>query len=502
MLRADGTSSDDDDYELDDEPLGNGAVVLAPNKEHEFNLAKVNDALADASAEALPAFHRAIVFNANPTKPFFVHEGRLVLWQGYAKRLLDGCREDAPTARGQISVWRAEIWVEGLFSMVFWALGFLEHTSKTQPRSRLLIDWTDQRITFYPSNRRPEPSCNVWNDFFEQPPGEGSGSAPPTAAPAARSAELLGAAAASGDLSIVCRFGLPKWFGKFGAFRGADQGEHHCGSDDDGGAKKGGRLDAASAEAGRAAFARWIRVRPPVQERANDMLRTRLPSLRHGASSYGSGFLAVHVRRTDKLLQCGANRIGNQMIIEQVRSFASALGCTGIFLCTDDVALKAEVAASLRTAGLVVASLDALLAAKRNAPSHKPGSGVRDRRRNAEDCLVETLVMSRCDALLSTWSNVSVAAVYFSPPGYRHYMFGDDVPQAPAPASDVLATAPPRSEADARALTPTLSVKTTAWTARTADLVPVAAITAGRSSTGCGEWRRRRQRTQAPVTSS
>ena len=153
MLRADGTSSDDDDYELDDEPLGNGAVVLAPNKEHEFNLAKVNDALADASAEALPAFHRAIVFNANPTKPFFVHEGRLVLWQGYAKRLLDGCREDAPTARGQISVWRAEIWVEGLFSMVFWALGFLEAEALggagslhgTTP-THCIIDWTDECV--------------------------------------------------------------------------------------------------------------------------------------------------------------------------------------------------------------------------------------------------------------------------------------------------------------------------------------------------------------------
>ena len=39
-----------------------------------------------------------------------------------------------------------------------------------------------------------------------------------------------------------------------------------------------------------------------------------------------------------------------------------------------------------------------------------------DARRNAQDVLVEALVMARgCGALLSTWSHVSAAVVYFAP---------------------------------------------------------------------------------------
>ncbi|CAL1134034.1 unnamed protein product, partial [Cladocopium goreaui] len=55
---------------------------------------------------------------------------------------------------------------------------------------------------------------------------------------------------------------------------------------------------------------------------------------------------------------------------------------------------------------------------------HKPHQAVA----LEQDVLVEVLLMSRCDALLSTYSNVSVAAIYFSQPGYRFFLFGDTAP--------------------------------------------------------------------------
>ena len=61
----------------------------------------------------LQAFH---------SKAIAVPEGRLVAWQGYVERLAGG----EPRGAGSSCVWRCEIWTEGLFSLVFWALGFLE----------------------------------------------------------------------------------------------------------------------------------------------------------------------------------------------------------------------------------------------------------------------------------------------------------------------------------------------------------------------------------------
>ena len=211
-------------------------------------------------------------------------------------------------------------------------------------------------------------------------------------------------------------------------------------------------MDAAAARAGREAVQRWLRVRPHIADRAAAAFERQLdPTVR---------WLAVHLRRTDKLLCVSAtasNRVGRAAIGAECRRFCAALGCGGVFLCTDDAQLKREVASDLangprtRVGGvggaagrpLRVATLPAVLSTRRHQASHKDHR--LDRRQNAEDCLVEVLLMARCAALLSTWSNVSVAAVYFAPADapYPHYMFGDLPPPTPAlPA--VLLESPPR----------------------------------------------------------
>merc|ERR1712060_950416 len=119
------------------------------------------------------------------------------------------------------------------------------------------------------------------------------------------------------------------------------------------------------------------------------------------------------IRRTDKLEQCKSNRIECKELVAQIVAFCNALCCHGVFLCTDDSSMKCSLERELSNVGLKVAVHAALLSGG-NQPSHKDET--LDRRQNAKDVLVEALLMARCGALLSTYSNVSVAAVYFSSP--------------------------------------------------------------------------------------
>ncbi|CAK9062626.1 unnamed protein product [Durusdinium trenchii] len=257
--------------ELDEaiSPLADGDEVLAPDKEHVLHLG----ILVDEHQLELPKFYRVVQFRG---KAMALPEGRLVPWKGYAERLAHGTEEgNTLCCSHSWSVWRCEIWTEGLFSLLFWALGFLE-SSVGRAEERFLIDWTDERILFHGSGQLGY-SSNAWNHFFEQPGGD-----PP------KLKEKLGECQEAGRLKIVVRFG-PPWFQKFGEFRGADEGDGPFRE------IKGGRLDEATAELGRQAVRRWVRVRPAILHRAEEWLNEH---------SEGGRRLAVHLRRTDKLEQC------------------------------------------------------------------------------------------------------------------------------------------------------------------------------------------------------
>ena len=362
---------------------------------------------------------------AAPPATSTVAEGRLVRRDGFCSRLLEGCeRASAAVHRGgRVSVWRAEIWCEGLFSVLFWALGFLEAEAKAAAATgrpvHLLIDWTDERILFHRSGSRALP--NAWNSFFEQPGRAGSEEEAEAARlpdAAALEAALCGGGGGGGggmacDVSVA--YGEP-FFSKMGSFRGADECAEPC---EGGGGLRGGRLDEGSAEAGRLAVLRWVRLRP--------RLRRRVEAARDELGlGDGRGWLAVHVRRTDKLQQCASNGLDVARCSIDVAAHCSSLGCGGAFVCSDDARLKAALGRSLAAAGLRVAALSVELSAA-GKPAHLDPA--LDARANAEDCLVESVLMGRhCTALLSTWSNVSVGAVFFSPTGYEHRMFGDAPP--------------------------------------------------------------------------
>ncbi|CAE7514791.1 unnamed protein product, partial [Symbiodinium natans] len=249
-------------------------------------------------------------------------EARLVRWQGYPGRLLSGCqgsKKRTATPDLPITAWRCEIWTEGLFSLLFWALGWLEAEAATaRQASELCIDWTDPRILLHGGSARY--ADNAWNHFFEQPTGE------------ELSTDCLEGAASAGRLKIVVRFG-PPWFTKFGEFRGADEGSGEFEG------IRGGRLDDQTASAGREAIRRWIRVRPRIRQRVTEWCEGHAEAL--------VGCLAVHIRRTDKLEQCRSNQWSEQQLAAQIYAFSAALGLHSVLLCSDDAALKLRLAKRL-----------------------------------------------------------------------------------------------------------------------------------------------------------
>jgi hypothetical protein len=473
-----------------------GDAVLCPNEEGELMPASIVDPhSAGISSSDVPAESRAIRFAksrfAEISGVFFMGEKNIIPWAGFVERLLDGCTRSggvAPTGRAVaaatarpgdsilFSVWRAEIHVEGFFSLLLWTIGFLEHERQARPHAQLLVDWTDERITFSQADGRTDAHANAWNDFFYQPVAPTDGKDGKDGKEAAAAAEPLASevheAAQRDRLRVVNHCGRPRFFAKFADFRGAQPvPEGFKGKVVGGGQITGGRVDEATAASGRAAFKRWLQLRPQISDRVDAIVRDQLEGrmarsgvrlVLGGSSATGAevgeadGWLAVHIRRTDKLQMCAPNRnLSVSTAAQQAASFARSLHCGGVLLCSDDALFRDELAAALASHGLVVATVDVLLSAKPNVQSHMAVGGLADRRRNAKDCLVEALVMSRCRALLSSWSNVSVGVIFFSPPGFRHFMFGD----APPPTTE---SRKPMSRGDAANQSSTAAAAVTA----------------------------------------
>ena len=160
-------------------------------------------------------------------------------------------------------------------------------------------------------------------------------------------------------------------------------------------------MSEAAAAAGRAAVRRWLRVRGALIERALSFMEeqmgappaaapadapatdapTALPAAQQERLPRLPQWLAVHVRLTDKLLQCPYNAIDAEAVAAQALAFASGFGCDGVLVCSDDAKLKAAVLASLDAAGVRTARLDVRLSAE-GRPAHMDADI--DARQNAE----------------------------------------------------------------------------------------------------------------------
>ena len=386
-------------------------------------------------------------------------EKDLIYWQGYPSHVSSATPSNDGDLATSITIWRCEMYGEGLFSAVFWALGFLEAAldnpavllGSSEHVDHILIDWTDEKLPYHGGAAGP---LNAWDAFFKQPPplaailaDESEATAGPEARAQAVSAAAIKRAAAAGSLHVTTTWTCYK---KLGNFRGSepagwriDQAMDEDAVDDcvQASRQPAGGLDAATISAGATAFRRWLVVQPEVQNRVESFMA----AMRQDHQLDAGEWLAVHVRQTDRLrlANSAAWKLSLPSLTTQALDRAAQTRCRGIFVASDDKALKAGLVAEIRQAGLASVSFDSLLSSTPGTAAHQDPS--LDRCRNARDCLVEVLVMAKCRALVSTFSNVSVAAVFFahaeagagashSPEGreaFRHFLFDVDATLEP-----------------------------------------------------------------------
>lgn len=137
---------------------------------------------------------------------------------GYLERISQASPRHGCSEGSAVHVWRCQLWTEGLFSLVFWAVGYLESEHQQHPTATLLIDMADPRLRY----RGPEGCPNFWTALFKQPV---------SADPACRDDTLdeesaplcavLEAAQAAGSLSVSSKFGAP-FFEKLGEHHGSE----------------------------------------------------------------------------------------------------------------------------------------------------------------------------------------------------------------------------------------------------------------------------------------
>eukprot|EP00445_Apocalathium_hangoei_P009821 CAMPEP_0203870446 /NCGR_PEP_ID=MMETSP0359-20131031/18239_1 /ASSEMBLY_ACC=CAM_ASM_000338 /TAXON_ID=268821 /ORGANISM="Scrippsiella Hangoei, Strain SHTV-5" /LENGTH=657 /DNA_ID=CAMNT_0050789113 /DNA_START=106 /DNA_END=2079 /DNA_ORIENTATION=- len=286
-----------------------------------------------------------------------------------------------------ILVWRCKH-SHGLFSMFSLALG---HALTCEQKGwALIVDWSGDELLY----KGPPGEPNLWHAFFQQP-------AALVCPPSVLLQALRQGRFMETDKNEVA----------FGGYRGAIQGF--------------GSIPPAQAAQGRALVRRHVALREAFAQRLQGMISTLLGG--------GHQWLAVHIRRGDKATEAAANfLLGDEDLLLRIVVQCAAWRCTGVFLCTDDPGLKTRLRSRLEAspesggAGLAVSLYPSALSSLAGQGTHFDKS--LDCYKKAEDVMVETLLMARgCHGLISTYSNVSAAVVYLSPPGYLYSTFWDPV---------------------------------------------------------------------------
>lgn len=287
----------------------------------------------------------------------------------------------------QVLVWRCKH-PHGLFSMFSIALGHAHQCAESG--KTLVVDWSGDDLLY----QGPPEQPNLWSAFFMQP------------------AELVIERETLNNLLMRGQFvETDSNDAVFGALRGVMQGY--------------GGIPKSFAAYGRAFVRETIALRVEFARRL------------HGAIDQILGsrcrWLAVHVRRSDKGVEAEANmRLTDGDILERVIRQCIAWRCDGVFLCTDDADLKTRSRVGLTAGGIQVATYDSALSTIPGQATHFDQSV--DGYRKAEDVVMECFMMARgCYGLLSTYSNVSAAAVYLSSDNYPYTTFWDEcaLPEAP-----------------------------------------------------------------------
>lgn len=267
------------------------------------------------------------------------------------------------------------------------ALGHAENCEKLG--CALIVDWSRKELLY----RGPPGEPNVWTAFFRQP------------AEFVMEQSVLLQALQQGQFKATTR-----QENVFGAYRGVVQGY--------------GGITRELASKGRALCRRNISL--------NDKTAAQLQKTYDHLLDGRLRWLAVHIRRSDKACEAKANfQLSDNQIMKRIYAQCQAWDCNGVFLCSDDAALKHRLTLALRAEGvagrnIAVSVYPSSLPADASQAPHFDTS--LDAYQKAEDIVMEALLMARgCYGLLSTYSNVSASVVYLSPDEYPFTSFSDTI---------------------------------------------------------------------------
>ena len=161
---------------------------------------------------------------------------------------------------------------------------------------------------------------------------------------------------------------------------------------------------------------RYLRLNPDFQTSVSNSANTLFV--------HDTRYLAVHVRLGDKEHEAPQNfTLTLDTMVRVIKQTAIDFSqCSGIFLCTDDRELKANLRNALETGGFTVCTYASVLSENRGIGLHFDRS--LDKRTKTTDIWHEVVLMARfCYGLVSTNSNVSTMAVYLAPHEYPHRDF-------------------------------------------------------------------------------
>lgn len=288
----------------------------------------------------------------------------------------------------RVVVWRCEC-RHGFFSLFNLALCCAEQCERQG--SAFLVDWSSPKLLYCGPPGRP----NLWSAFFEQP------------------AELR---CRRDDLLCAIAEGLHfDWHGLPPQDSWILQGV----------IEDWGGLTPECAARGRGLCRRNIALNAQLLRRVRAAAGQLLGGRRR--------WLAVHIRRTDKSVEAPVNfALSTDNLAARILVQCKVWGCDGVFLCTDDPTLKQELTA--RLAGAPLAPRGKAPCSSELAVSAYPSTlsswgaaahmdaGL-DGYKKANDIVMECLLMAQCHGLLSTFSNVSVAAVFLSGDDYPYTYF-------------------------------------------------------------------------------
>ncbi|KAL1503917.1 hypothetical protein AB1Y20_012378 [Prymnesium parvum] len=119
-------------------PLDDRTAVLAPRGDGTFARATISDSTEAERALGKKCSGTRFVQLVDSWEALSVAESRLVRAHSYFRKVVGVDHIDGSKLQhcagfggdGRVVVWRSEIWTDGLFSMLFWALGFLQCYTK------------------------------------------------------------------------------------------------------------------------------------------------------------------------------------------------------------------------------------------------------------------------------------------------------------------------------------------------------------------------------------